>query len=68
MGESALQDRLARIERRQRILLVLLVVPYFVGLGEVLDYWVAGVLGAACALVVLVVGVRRRRRTPAAGR
>ncbi|WP_327051019.1 hypothetical protein [Halomicrococcus gelatinilyticus] len=62
MDESALRGRLDRIERRQRLVPVLLVVPYLVGIAELIGVWVAGVLYVAASLVVLVIVVVRRRR------
>ena len=62
MDESALQARLDRIERRQRLVLVLLVVPYLVGIAELVGVWIAGVLYTAVGLLVLVTVVGRRRR------
>lgn len=66
MDESALQSRLDRIERRQRLVLALLVVPYLFGAAELVGVWLAGVLGAAAAAVVLAaLVVRSRRKNPA---
>jgi Flp pilus assembly protein TadB len=62
MDESAIQARLDRIERRQRLVLVLLVVPYLLGIAELVGVWVAGVLYLVVGLVVLAVVVVRRRR------
>ena len=44
MDDSALQDRLTRIEQRQYLILVLLVVPYLLGIAQLLGFYVAGVL------------------------
>lgn len=52
MEESELEDRLDRIARRQRLALVLLVVPYLLGIAELTGYWTAGVLYTALGLVV----------------
>ncbi|SFR60521.1 hypothetical protein [Halogeometricum limi] len=66
--DESLQNRLRNIERRQNLLLVLLVVPYFFGLAELVGYWVAGVFAAACWTVVLVwVFVSRRRKRSGTG-
>jgi hypothetical protein len=62
MDESALRDRLDRIERRQRLVLVLLAVPYLLGAAELLGYWRAGALGAAVGVVAFAAFVRARRR------
>lgn len=62
MDESALQDRLDRIEQRQYLVLVLLVVPYLVGVAELVGYWVAGALYAASGLLLFALFVRSRRR------
>ncbi|PSQ50750.1 hypothetical protein BRD15_01115 [Halobacteriales archaeon SW_6_65_15] len=63
MDESDLRDRLERIERRQHLVLVVLV-----GIAYVIGFWTAGVLYAAFGLVAFVlVAVRRRRSRNAAG-
>ena len=62
MDESALQDRLDRIERRQYLVLGLLVVPYLVVVAERIGYAVAGVLYTVLALIALVVVTISRRR------
>jgi len=68
MDESAIQARLDRIERRQRLVLVLLVVPYLLGIAELVGVWIAGVLYTAVGLLVLAtVVVRRRRRRNTTG-
>jgi membrane protein YdbS with pleckstrin-like domain len=68
MDESALQARLDRIERRQYLILALLVVPYLYWFGTVVGFWVAGAVYIAVALVAVVaVFVSRRRRRNAAG-
>ena len=56
MNDAALQERLAAIERRQYAILALLGGIYVYGTAELVDYWVAGALGAA-ALVVVLAGV-----------
>jgi membrane-bound ClpP family serine protease len=62
MDESTLQDRLDRIEQRQYLMLVLLVVPYLFLLAEFVGYWIAGVVGVGIVVVVLaLVAVDRRR-------
>ncbi len=65
MDEPALQERFRRIERLQYVVLALLVGLYGVGLGELLGYWIAGVVGIGIAICVLVIGIaiRRHRRT-----
>jgi len=62
MDESALQTRLDRIRRRQRLVLVLLAVPYLLGAAELLGYWTAGVLAAAVGVVGFAAVVLARRR------
>ena len=62
MDESALQDRLDRIERRQNLVLVLLVVPYLVVVADRIGYAVAGVLYTLLALITLAVVTASRRR------
>lgn len=62
MDESALRDRLDRIERRQRLALLLLAGPYLLGAAELLGYWRAGALGAVVGLVAFAAFVRARRR------
>lgn len=69
MDESALQDRLHRIEQRQYLMLVLLVVPYLFLLAEFVGYWIAGITGAGIALATfaLIAVTRRRDRSPVEG-
>jgi hypothetical protein len=69
MDESTLQTRLDRIERRQYLVIALLVVPYCYWLATKIGFWTAGVLSVALALVgfaALVVS-RRRNRTTTSG-
>jgi len=62
MDESALQDRLHRIEQRQYLMLFLLVVPYFFLIADFVGYWIAGVAGVGIGVVALaLVAVDRRR-------
>lgn len=62
MDESSLRDRLDRIERRQRLVVALLVVPYLVGIAELVGYWTAGVVYAALGVVgFALLAVSRRR-------
>jgi hypothetical protein len=65
MDDALLEDRLTRIERRQDLILLLLFVPYLVGLGELIGYAISGVLvvGLAVVVVGVVVSRRRSRRT-----
>lgn len=63
MDESALQDQLERIEQRQYLTLALLIIPYLLGIAELIGYWTAGVLGTAFGLVVLAMAVFHRRRS-----
>ncbi|WP_135366160.1 hypothetical protein [Halosimplex halophilum] len=64
MDDDALQARLRRIERRQNLVLALLVVLYLVAAAELFGYWVTTVAATALALVgfAYVVVSRRRRR------
>jgi len=64
MDEQTLQARLDRIERLLYLLLVLVAVPYFVALADLVGYWVAGIATAGLAIVAFaaVAGVRRRNR------
>jgi len=69
MDESALQHRLDAVERRQSLTLALLVGLYVLaGLAAVVwtvpgvTAWHASALGVVVGLVVLVVGIARRRR------
>ncbi|MFB6096389.1 MAG: hypothetical protein ABEJ74_03260 [Haloferacaceae archaeon] len=64
MDESALQDRLDRIEQRQYLVVALLVVPYLVAIAKVLGVWIPGMLYALLALVGFAALVVHRRRTP----
>mgnify|MGYP006277340771 FL=1 len=67
MDEALLQARLSRIEQRQYFILFLLVIPYFIGLAELIGYATTGVLTTALAVVIFVaVTVSRRRKRNAA--
>ncbi|SEV88028.1 hypothetical protein [Halobacterium jilantaiense] len=59
--DDALRTRLSRIERRQRLLVALLVLPNYVAAAELVGYWTAGALAVAVAVLALVVVVSRRR-------
>jgi predicted PurR-regulated permease PerM len=61
MDESALQDRLHRIEQRQYLMLVLLILPYLVLVAEFVGYWIAGVAGVVVGIVVLALLAVTRR-------
>ncbi|SIR85010.1 hypothetical protein SAMN05421858_4162 [Haladaptatus litoreus] len=67
MDESALQNRLHRIKRRQYLILALLLIPNFILLGDVIGLWFASVLAASLALIgfALLTINRRRNRTMA---
>ncbi|WP_231186581.1 hypothetical protein [Haladaptatus sp. DYF46] len=69
MDDSDLDDRLGRIERRQKLILALLVIPYLVVFADVIGVYVAAVLYLLLALVVAAVVVidRRNRRTTTGG-
>ena len=62
MDESALQDRLHRIEQRQYLMLVLLIVPYLFLIADFVGYWIAGVAGVGVGVVVLALLAVDRRR------
>ncbi|MFC7132455.1 MULTISPECIES: hypothetical protein [Salinibaculum] len=72
MDESALQNRLARIERRQSLVLALLAGIYLFGGLWILirettavTVWNASAVGVALAILALAVGISRRRRAGA---
>lgn len=67
--DDTLRTRLSRIERRQRLLTALLVLPNYVAAAELVGYWTAGALAAAVAVLALAVVVVSRRRgdSPASG-
>ncbi|MFH5801311.1 hypothetical protein [Haladaptatus sp. CMAA 1911] len=69
MDDSDLDERPDRIERRQMLILALLVVPYFVDIATLSNVWVTGVLVTAVGFVVfvMVVIVRRRNRSTTNG-
>ncbi|WP_232700525.1 hypothetical protein [Halobacterium wangiae] len=64
MDDAALQHRLSGIERRQRLILVLLVVPYLVGFAYLVGVWVAGALYTVVGLLLFAAAVVLRRRRP----
>jgi len=66
MDESLLETRLSRIEQRQYLIILLLVIPYFIGLAELIGYPTTGVLATALAVVVFVVIAVSRRRNRSA--
>jgi UPF0716 family protein affecting phage T7 exclusion len=51
MDDALLAERLGRVERRLNLLLVLVAVPYFVGLAELVGYALAGVLTVLVAVL-----------------
>ena len=67
--ETPLQAQLSRIERRHRLVLVLLVVPSVLGVAELLGYWEVGVAVTAVGFLALAVGIgyRRRQRSSTSG-
>jgi Ca2+/Na+ antiporter len=68
MDDSDLDDRLNRIERRQKLVLALLVIPYLVVIADGIGVYVAAVLYLLLALVVFtVVGINRRNRRTTTG-
>lgn len=58
-----LQEQLHKIKQRQYLLLVLLVIPYLIGIAELVGYAVAGVLFAIIGVIVFGVVAAHRRRT-----
>lgn len=64
MDDTALQERLRAIERRQYLVIALLVVPYLVGAAELFGYWSTTVIGVALVIVGLALLVVRRRQQP----
>ncbi|MFB6267496.1 MAG: hypothetical protein ABEI31_07535 [Halodesulfurarchaeum sp.] len=62
MDDAALEARFHRIERRQNVMLVLLIGPYLYAVAKIIGFWVAGVLAVLVGLVVLTVAIRRGRR------
>ena len=69
MDDSDLDERLGRIERRQKLVLALIVIPYLFGIAAFTNIWAVGVLTTAFGFValVLVVIVRRRNRSATNG-
>jgi len=66
MDDDALQVRLRGIERRQNVMLALVVVLNLVAAAELFGYWITTVVATALALVgfaYVVVSRRRRRET-----
>ena len=63
MDDSDLQNRLHRIEQRQHLILVLLVIPYLLGIAKLIGFWTAGALYTVLGLVVFVLIARSRRRS-----
>lgn len=69
MDESALQERLRRIEQRQTLVLVLLIVPYLFVIGEFVGYWAlsVGVFVIGVVVLALVAFTRRQGRKTVEG-
>jgi len=68
MDDDALQARLRGIERRQNLLLAVVVVLYLVAVAELFGYWITTVVATALALLGFAyVVVSRRRRRDAVG-
>lgn len=63
MDEVTLQDQLYKIKQRQYLILTLLVIPYLLGIAELIGYAVAGVLYTVVGVIVFVVVTVHRRRT-----
>lgn len=63
MAEVALQDQLSKIKQRQYLILILLIIPYLLGITELLGYAVAGVLYTIVGIIVFVVVAVHRRCT-----
>ncbi|MEA5387522.1 hypothetical protein VB779_11040 [Haloarculaceae archaeon H-GB11] len=67
MDDAALQVRLARIERQQQVVILLLVIPYVLGVAKLLGFWPVGVALSALAILAFgAVAVSRRRRRDSA--
>ncbi|QLH76438.1 hypothetical protein HZS55_03585 [Halosimplex rubrum] len=68
MDDDALRARLRGIERRQYLLLALLVPPNYLAAADLFGYWVAGVvLFALVCLGFSFVLVKGRQRRDSAG-
>lgn len=69
MDESALQERLRRIEQRQTLVLSLLIVPYLFVIGEFVGYWAlsVGVFVIGVVVLALVAFTRRQGRKTVEG-
>jgi hypothetical protein len=67
MDESTLQDRLTRSQRREYLILTLLIALILLHVAEIVGPWMTGVLGAMVGTVVfgLVVISRLRSRNTA---
>lgn len=63
MDEVTLQDQLYKIKQRQYLILTLLVIPYLLGIAELIGYAVAGVLYTVVGGIAFVVVTVHRRRT-----
>lgn len=62
MDEPGLQDQLNKIKQRQYLILILLIIPYLLGIAELIGHAVAGVLYTVVGVLVFVaVAIRRRR-------
>lgn len=63
MDESLLQNRLSQIEQRQYLIILLLIVPYFIGLAKLIGYVVTGLLVASFGFLAFVfVAISRRSK------
>ena len=61
MDESDLRDELQKIKRRQHLVLVLLVIPYFVVFADLLGYWAYVVYGVFGIVAFAIIALYRRR-------
>ncbi|QLH80829.1 hypothetical protein [Halosimplex pelagicum] len=68
MDDDALQARLRAVERRQYLLIALLVPPNYLAAADLFGYWIAGVaLFVLACLSFSFVLIRGRQRRESAG-
>ncbi|AHG05135.1 hypothetical protein HALDL1_04040 [Halobacterium sp. DL1] len=68
MDDPALQNRLAGIERRQQLIIALLVGPYLAGSAYLVGVWVDAAFYTVVAVVLFVaLAIGRRRDRDATG-
>ncbi len=67
MDESPRQTQLDRIERRQKYILALLIVPYLIWFATIIDVVIAAFLYFVLGVIAFVlITIRRRNRDTAA--